>query len=166
MSDSAIASIITGVVTVMTAIIGFLTLWVKLKYGEAKIDDAARRAAVVEGKIDDVQASKRATLVKVAEVSDKLDNNTAITTQAKDAAEEASAHATNCDGDRIAIAKMVSDHSSRIVILESQMTELKCSVDEAGKNIDSTRHEMRSQLQAVMNKLDLIMLRAPSTKDS
>lgn len=38
MSDPAIATIVTGLVTITTMIVGFLTLWVKLRYGvESKI---------------------------------------------------------------------------------------------------------------------------------
>jgi hypothetical protein len=45
MSDAAVASIVTGIVTMTTIVVGFLTLWVKLRYGEAKV-------AAVEEKID------------------------------------------------------------------------------------------------------------------
>ena len=39
MSDAGIATIVTGLITVTTMIIGFLTLWLKLRYGvERKID--------------------------------------------------------------------------------------------------------------------------------
>lgn len=40
MSDAAIANIVTGIVTITTIVIGFLTLWIKLRFGvERKIDD-------------------------------------------------------------------------------------------------------------------------------
>lgn len=74
MSEANIAAIITtvvtGAVTITTLVIGFLTLWVKLKYGVEKAEEAATKAQVVEGKID---------------------NNTVITTAASIAA------ATNAD---------------------------------------------------------------------
>lgn len=39
MSDTVIMSIVSGLVTVVTMVLGFLTLWLKLKYGvENKID--------------------------------------------------------------------------------------------------------------------------------
>lgn len=46
MSDAAITTIVTGVVTVATLVTGFLTLWVKLKY------ELAAKSAAVEKKID------------------------------------------------------------------------------------------------------------------
>ena len=38
MSDSAVATIVTGLVTMVTLVVGFLTLWVKLKYGADKVE--------------------------------------------------------------------------------------------------------------------------------
>lgn len=37
MSDAAIANLITGVVTITTTVIAFLTLWLKLKYGVKEV---------------------------------------------------------------------------------------------------------------------------------
>ena len=52
MSDAGIASIVTGIVTITTIIAGFLTLWIKLRYGVLKAEEAATKAQVVETKID------------------------------------------------------------------------------------------------------------------
>ena len=52
MSDAAIASIVTGIVTMTTIVVGFLTLWLKLRYGEGKTEALAKKAEVVENKID------------------------------------------------------------------------------------------------------------------
>lgn len=38
MSDAAIASIVTGVVTVVTMVVGVITLWLKLKYNVEKVE--------------------------------------------------------------------------------------------------------------------------------
>ena len=39
MSDAAVASLVTGLITITTMVVGFLTLWLKLRYGvESKID--------------------------------------------------------------------------------------------------------------------------------
>lgn len=66
MSDAAITSIVTGLVTIGLSAIGFLTLWIKLKYGVQKVEDANTKidAAAVQ-----VQA------------------NTDLTTKTKDMAE-------------------------------------------------------------------------------
>jgi hypothetical protein len=54
MSDAAIASIVTGAVTVVTLVIGFLTLWVKLKYGDEQTQKTVKHASqIVQDKIDD-----------------------------------------------------------------------------------------------------------------
>ena len=78
MSDAAIASIVTGMVTMTTIVAGFLTIWVKMKYGAEKAE----------------------------EVSKKVDNNTEITKRgieeagthaaiAADAAKDAASAATH-----------------------------------------------------------------------
>lgn len=45
MSDAAVASIVGGVITIVTLVVGFLTLWVKLKYGVTKLEEAAKTGA-------------------------------------------------------------------------------------------------------------------------
>lgn len=75
MSDAAIANVVTGLVTVTVTVIGFLTLWVKLRYG-------AERADIVEKKID---------------------NNTAITS-AGTAAATKSANKAEVTADRARVA--------------------------------------------------------------
>lgn len=65
MSDSAITTIVSGVITVVITVVGFLTLWVKLKYGESKATEAAVKA--------------EAAVAKATTVEDKIDDNTNIT---------------------------------------------------------------------------------------
>lgn len=55
MSDAAITAITTVaacVVTVTTLVVGFLTLWLKMRYGAEKAEEAAAKAKVVEAKLD------------------------------------------------------------------------------------------------------------------
>lgn len=134
MSEAAITSIITGLVTITTLVIGFLTLWVKLRYGVAKAETIALQAESVENKID---------------------HNTHLTVQAKEAAKKASEHTVICDNDRKEIFTAIKDHDARIRSLEAQMASLNVSVDGLGKNIDSTRHEIRGHLQTVMNTIQM-----------
>lgn len=49
MSDAAITNIVTGLVTITTLVMGFLTLWVKLRYDAKKAEEISK---VVESKID------------------------------------------------------------------------------------------------------------------
>src|SRR5689334_13108395 len=51
-SDSAVASITASLVTIATMVIGFLTLWIKLKYGEDRDKELKAKADLVEAKID------------------------------------------------------------------------------------------------------------------
>ena len=122
-----IASIVTGLVTITTTVVGLMTLWLKLKY-------------------------------KVAGVEDKIQTNTEITQRAERAADRAVEHTEACDEDRAQVFKLLSEHDTRIVSLEAQMASLKVSVDGVSKSVDSTRHEMRTYMQSLTNKLDLVSI--------
>ena len=52
MSDGAIATLVSGIITITTMVVGFLTMWVKLKYGAAQTEMVAEKTTIVEGKID------------------------------------------------------------------------------------------------------------------
>lgn len=112
MSDAAIASIVTGFVTVMLSLIGFLTLWAKLKYGEKKVEA----------------------------VSTKIDANTALT-------KKIDGQTNGGLDDRFA------DHAARITALESKVSAVDAKQDAIAKTLDSTRHELRGQLQAITQLL-------------
>lgn len=138
MSDAAISSIVAGVLTLATMVIGFLTLWLKVKYGVDRVN-------AVEGKID---------------------HNTNLTTQAADAAAKASEHALTCDEERAKLLRVLNDHDTRIAALEAQIGAIRTSVDAVSRNIDSTRHEMRGHLQTLTSKLDILTLTVPRAESS
>ena len=52
MSDAAITVIVAGILQLATIVAGFLTIWVKLRYGVEKAEEAATKAQTVEKKID------------------------------------------------------------------------------------------------------------------
>ena len=52
MSDGAIATIVTGLITITMTVIGFLTLWLKLRYGVTKAEETAEKVHTVEKKLD------------------------------------------------------------------------------------------------------------------
>lgn len=124
MSDAAVTAIVAGVVNVAGLLVGFLTLWLKVKHGVEKVNA----------------------------VDQKVDVNTALTTEAKDAA----SRAASTDAERAGLLKTVADHDTRIASLEAQMAALKVSVEAVDRSVQSSRHEMRSHLQTVTNKLDLL----------
>ena len=72
MSDAAVSIVVTGVITLTTMVIGFLTLWIKLRYGVGKVEEVSVKA--------DEAAVKAAEAVVVAKgVEAKIDDNTAKT---------------------------------------------------------------------------------------
>lgn len=131
MSDAAITAICAGAANIFIALLGFLTLWVKLKYGTQKAAErAAENAAVVEK---------------------KLDANTLVTTETKEAVS---------NGALSSYEARFTEHDARIAALEVKVDAVSKNVDTVSKNVDSTRHELRGSLQTVMNKLDLMAARA------
>lgn len=135
MSDAAVASIVTGLVTMTTMIVGFLTMWLKLRYGAEKAAEAAVKAGVLEAKVD---------------------HNTSLTTDVKEAASAAANHAATCDEQREKIVKMLDDHDGRIASLEMQIAAMNVSMGAVSRNVDSTRHEIRGHLQTLMSKIDIM----------
>ena len=130
MSDAAITALVSGLVTITTIVVGFLTLWVKLKYGAEKVDYVAQ----------------------------KLDANTELTSEAKDAAAKASEHADKCDKERTKLVSMFRDHDLRISALEVSVEAIKVNLDGLGKNLDSTRHELRGHLQTISTSIQLMSM--------
>ena len=162
MSDAAVASIVTGVLAIVTTIVGFLTVWVKLKYG---VDEARKAASVAAD-----SASKAAH--KADSVENKIDHNNAMTAEIKDVTTKVGEHAAACDEERLKILSTLTNHDQRIASLETQMTSLKSSVDGISikidsntKNIDSTRHELRGHMQTLVSKLDILGLAKQQPKE-
>lgn len=75
MTDATIANIVTATVTIVTMVVGFLTLWVKLKYSVEKVQK-------VEDKLDDNTRVTRAGNV-LTESSAKAAATHAATAAAK-----------------------------------------------------------------------------------
>lgn len=130
LSDAAIPVIVTGLVTITTVVVGFLTTWVKLKYGVDKAEEAATKAAQVE---------------------EKIDENTVISTAAKNAAMAAE---KQTNGAMSKYQLEMVDVVSRVTALEAGFETLKLSMETVTKNVDSTRHEMRGHMQTMSNKLN------------
>ena len=114
MSDAAIANLVTGVVTVATLLVGFFTLWVKLRYN----------ATNIEGKVD---------------------ANTAMTARIE----------RQTNGPLTERLNQLEDHAMRIQALEGKIGAVEVKIEGLGKNVDSTRHEIRGHFQTVMNQLNI-----------
>lgn len=52
MSDGAVSVIVSGFVQITVLVIGFLTLWIKLRHGVDKATEALASSRIVEGKVD------------------------------------------------------------------------------------------------------------------
>lgn len=142
MTDGAITTIVAGVITVTTMVVGFLTLWVKLKYGAEKAEETASKVKVVEGKIDD---------------------NTRITARIE---KQTNGPLSNRLAQYDAKLAQLDDHNARIGALEVKVEAIKSSLDSLGKNLDSTRHEIRSNLQTITNNLQLLAMKDAVTPAS
>jgi DNA repair ATPase RecN len=146
MSDAAMASLVTGSVTIVTLVIGFLTLWIKLKYGVVKAEEAANNAQRVEGKIDNA-----ATAAQV--VAKNLAHNTELTSRIE----------KQTNGPLTAKLDLIEDHSARIAALEGKVESIKNTLDGMSKNLDSTRHELRGHLQTITNSIQLLAIKPVPT---
>ncbi len=145
----------SGFVTIALGLIGFATLWLKIKYGT---EQAAEKATMAADSA--TEAARKATLVE-----EKLDQNTVISTQAKDAAQKAERQTngvmTGYDSHITRLVETTVEHHNRIVALEAHIVLLQGSVDAVVKTVDSTRHELRGTLQTITNKLDLLAFNRP-----
>ncbi len=174
LSDAAIASIVTGVVTITLAIIGYLNLLAKLKYGVEKAEEAATKAKQVEDKIDDNTTLTKegikavATNAKVAaeNASDAKD----AASDAKDVASDISSRLNGALECRIAVAvqghEVVQDHTNRIAALEEKVQVIKLTLDSVAKSVDSTRHELRGHLQTITNQLSIMAVSSNKQSES
>lgn len=76
MSDTAITTLASAAVAITTTIVGFLTLWVRLKYNDRKIEETKTQVETVGRKIDEnTEVTKEGT--KAAAVHAKVAADTA-----------------------------------------------------------------------------------------
>ena len=167
MSDAATASIMTGIVTITGLVVGFLTIYVRLKYGEKRSED---RASALEKKTDDV--------------SKKVDNNTVITKavsvvaakNAKVAAEaaiiaaettkEINEHTREISGKLNGgvdsairtiinpVQKALEEHAAQD---DKALMEAHTKIDELTRYVHEREHELRNSLQGQASKLEVIL---------
>ena len=153
-SDSAVAILVSGLITVTTMVVGFLTLWVKLKYSAERAEEAAIKAEeavvkaeVVEGKID-------RNTIATRDVESKIDCNTLITERIE----------KQTNGVLDARIAELANHARRITSVETSIEGMKVGLQALLNALDSRRHEMRGQLQTIINNLQLLSV-SPRTTD-
>lgn len=142
MSDGAIVTVMTGVVTIVMGVIGFLTLWVKLKYGVERADEAAENAQKVEKKLDEN--------TKITARIEQQTNGPLTTRLAK--FEEK--------------LGQLEDHNTRIGALEMKVEATRTALDGLNKNLDSTLHEIRGQLQTINTSLHILSIKGHVDSES
>lgn len=135
MSDAAIATVATCVVTITTMIVGFLTLWVKLRYGVEKTVEAnekiehntditkkASAVAVINAKeaADTAKSAKEATEQMAMKLNGKLDDKITETVKAH-------------------IAPIADALLAHIKQDEDNMEEIRKSFDELKKHIEDNK---------------------------
>lgn len=72
MSDAAIATIVTGIVTVVTTICGVITLWIKLRKSDKKIDDNTEMTKIGSAAAVKTAAVAASAATEAAEKTDAL----------------------------------------------------------------------------------------------
>ena len=143
LSDAAIATVVTGLITIVTMIAGVMTLWIKSAYAIQEVKDEVNKQG---NEINRKQDS----------VSSKLDHNTAISEKAKESAAKAE---LQTNGALSQYKMAVLENASKIAGLEKDTVAIRMSLDVLAKSISETRHEMRGHLQGVIYKLDLLALK-------
>lgn len=156
MSDAAIATLVAAVVTILGQLITFLTLWVRLKYGEKKTEELSQKTDVVGDKIDhNTELTKRGT--------------TAATANAKAAAATAVVAVRNTEvlkgklnggvdsAVRSAlepIQKLIEDHTAAD---EKSVGEVNEKLAKLEAYVHDRDHKMRDAIGMLANKLETIL---------
>lgn len=153
LDTSAVAIIVTGAVNVVTMLIGFLTLWVKLKYGADKADEAAKKAGDVEKKVDD-----NTEITKVG--TDRAAHNAAVAaTVAADARAVSEVINQKLNGGIDAAVNSVGDelkkHADRD---EKYMAEIDAKFEKLTEYVHQRNHDMLDAMSVQANKLETVLV--------
>jgi hypothetical protein len=73
MSDTAIISLAGAAVSIVTTIVTFFTLWIKLRYGVEKAEEGIEKTEAVEAKLDDNTKKTEATKATTEAVAYNID---------------------------------------------------------------------------------------------
>lgn len=143
MSDAALTTLVSGIITVTTTLVGFLTLWLKLRYGIEKVEEAAIKAKEVEKKID-----TNTTITEVAAASAISNAKIAVDTAIE----------TKITTDYIA-KQLNGNFEDKIILIVKSQTEpmlamMKAHSDQDDKNMQEIRNalgELRDQIRGRHN---------------
>lgn len=172
MSDAAVATIVSGFVTVTTMVVGFLTLWVKLRYGTQMAETAAAKAAVVEGKLDDNTNLTRAGTAAAASNAKAAEQ---AATEAKSTAETISKKLNGGIESTIeaAIAPIRAAFIEHAASDERNMAEIRAAMNrfvtdeklsELIEYVHKRNHDILDAVGAQSNRLDVVLLKLEGKK--
>lgn len=149
MSDSAITVIVAGCVQVAVLIVGFLTLWVKLRYGTEQAERAAVKAQIVEKKID---------------------NNTILTVKGTAAAAETAAEVKATLDKKLnggldaalkeAVTPVKEALESHMAKDAEDMAEIKDKLSEHVEYTHKRHHDILDAVGVLSNKLTALILKS------
>jgi hypothetical protein len=137
MSDAAVTAVVAGAVNIVGMVVGFLTLWMKVKYGAEKAATAATRA---EAAVTKAEAAEE-TLGK------KIDDNTKITQAGADAV----ARKLNGGLDQ-ALAEATAPINQRLTRNEEKIGDLADYHHKA-------KHDLADAINALNLKVELLIQR-------
>lgn len=142
MSDAAIATLVTGVLSLATMVIGFLTLWIKLRYGVERTEALAQKTQTVEYKIDTNTALTRAGTEAATE------NAKVAATAANEASRKSDNIAEKLNG--------VLDDKIRAIVKEHTeplMAMFRLHVEQDDKNMTEIRQALSNLRDRLHNPL-------------
>lgn len=166
MSDAAVATIVSGVVTVVTLSIGFLTLWIKLRYGANQAEKAATKAEIVENKLD-INTKITKAGIKCADDNAKaavgaaVEARAATESMAQDVARKLNGGIDDAVEKAVApVREMMLRHKEISESHERSLEEIAISIDRRMSNLEQVQREsereIRNAISAQSDKIDTI----------
>lgn len=171
MSDAAIATIVTGVCSIVTTLVGFLIVWIKLKYGvEKKADEAAKKAGVVEQKLDDntrITVAGAESATTNAKVAAQAATSAKASTEAISKKLNGGIDAAIKEGVQPVLDTLHAHADTLQTHIEDDKKvaeEIRGKFDELTEYVHNRNHDMLDALQTHANKLELISRKIDQVK--
>lgn len=157
LSDAAVASIVTGFITIIGMVIGFLKLWVDIKYGvKKKVEEAS-------SKIDQNTLITQAGTQKAVLTADRA----ATTAETTKATVEDISRKLNGSMDEVistAIAPIVKTIEEHAASDDKYMREINTRFEHLTNYVHERNHDILSAINAQSLKLDAAMVEIKSIR--
>ena len=153
-SDAAITVIMAGVIQVVVLVVGFLTMWVKLRYANEQAEAAAANAELAA--------------VKAKAVEDKIDDNTKITKESAAAAvqraDTAVVAATTTKAAVDVIGKKLNGGIDEAIT--TAVTPLHAAVANLERYVHDRNHDLLTSLQLQSNRIEAILMMVKNLQEA